>query len=196
MEIQTTLIQTLLYCNMICLGLLMQPYFPAIRKWLTKFYLKSLTTAPLYHVIFVLYCMVLVIFLDSIFKKHTVLSPTLLLQSERNFYLSGFTLFLGLIFRRLCRIMSEAVRTDEANKDTLKQHGNSMVFVSKVIEDVKKEKEKNSKLEEKLKELENIIEMNRGVLAETENNKKAYLKLKDKYEKLVSEKYGERRKDK
>ena len=196
MEIQTALIQALLYANMFSLGLLLQPYVPALRGRLTRFYLRSIAAAPLYHIFFVLYCMVLVIFVDSAFKRRTTVSPVLILQSERNFYLSGFTLFLALVFRRVCGVMAEATLTDEANKHTLKQHGNSMIFVNKVIEDAKREKEKRAELEGMLKELQEEAERNKGVLAEAENNRMVYLKLKDKYEKLREERHGESRKRK
>lgn len=65
-----------------------------------------------------------------------------------------------------------------------------------MIEDVKKEKEKSERLEERLKELQGEIERNKGVLAEAENNRTVYLKLKDKYERLREERYGESRKGK
>jgi B-cell receptor-associated protein 31 len=196
MGIQTTLIETLLYFNIVVTALLLQPYMQSMKESIVRFYFRTTGFSALCHILYALYCMVLLIFLDSLYKSCTVTSQILQYQSQRNYYLSGFTLFLALTFNKLCSILQLAYKTEKTNIENKKQHGNSMTFVNNVINEVKEEKAKNLQLEEKIEKLQNKIQENKEIMSEIENNKKAYLQLKDKYEKLKSEKSGETRKNK
>lgn len=194
MTIQTTLIQSLLYANMAGIVFLFQPYLSGSKAVLIHWYLRSRSFATLCHVLYALYFMVFLVFLDSIFRISTLNSPVLLYQSERNFYLSGFSLFAAFIFGKACSIMSRTLQTEEANKFNMKQHGNSMTFVNKVIEDAKAERERSERLAAEIESLRETISRNEGLIADIDNNRQAYLKLKDKYEKLKEARVGESRK--
>lgn len=196
MSIQTALVQSLLYANMAGLGFLFQPYLPKAKAALVQWYLRSRSFATFCHVLYVLYCMVFLIFLDSVFKINTLNSPVLVYQSERNFYLSGLSLFLALIFGKACKVMSHTLQTEEVNKHNIKQHGHSMVFVNKVIEDAKAEKARCERLAAEIESLKETISRNEGLVADVSNNRQAYLRLKDKYERLKETKAGESKKTK
>ena len=195
MGIQTSLIQTLLYSKMMVTVMLLQPYFFSFRFAIVKLYYKSKGFKAFYHILYALYCMVFLIFLDSLYRYSKSSSQVLSYQAERNFYLSGFTLFLAVVLNKLCDTLYNTFLTEQKNQQNIKQHGNSMKFVTKVIEDAKSEKEKNEELKKEIENLKEEISRNKAAVAEIDNNKKVYLALKDKYEKL-KESQGESRKNK
>ncbi|KAI4292918.1 hypothetical protein PAPHI01_2192 [Pancytospora philotis] len=196
MSIQTRLVQLLLYSNMAVISVLLQPFLPRLKHAIIGRYRSCAALRPLGHVVFILYCMVFVMFADSVFRVHTAASAVLHYQAQRNFYLSGLTLFLALITRKLCDVISHTVRVEQTNEDALRQHGNSMVFVSKVIEDANVAKHRCEKLEAEVELLKERLDESAATVAEVEHNKQAYLKLKDKYEKLRSAQTGEAKKNK
>ena len=196
MSIQISLIQTLLYSKMIIILFLLQPYMFYIKFRLVKYYNKTKGFRPFFHLIYVIYFMIFIVFLDSTYKYTQHSSALLKFQSERNFYLSGFTLFLALVLNKLAVTLHHTYVTEDKNIDNIKQHKNSMTFVSKVIEDVKIHQETNQSLLEEIEELKEELSKNKAMISEIENNKRVYLALKDKYEKIKEEKTGETKKRK
>lgn len=196
MGIQTSLVQYVLYGQMAMSLLLLQPYCIGMKSWFVRNYNRFMKATILKHIFLGMYGMVALMFLDSTYRWNISNSAILVYQSEKNFYLSGFALFLALLFNKLCSALEETFRTHQINEDNVKQKGNSMEFVNSIIQDAKDEKEKNQKLLDEIASLKADIERNKSLVSEIESNRQAYLKLKDKYESLKEERVAESRKNK
>jgi hypothetical protein len=196
MGIQTALVQYILYGQMMMSLLLLQPYCMGLKAWFVRSYIHFMKTTVLKHIFLGMYGMVALMFFDSAYHWNISDSAVLVHQSEKNFYLSGFALFLALLFNKLCGALEETFRTHRINEDNVKQKGNSMAFVSSVIQDAKDEKERNQKMQDEIKSLKEEVDKNKNLVSEIENSRQAYLKLKDKYEILRKERHIESRKNK
>lgn len=196
MGIQASLVQCILYCQMVVSLLLLQPYCMELKCWFIRGYNHLMKATVLKHICLGMYAMVGLMFLDSTYRWNTSDSAILTYQSEKNFHLSGFALFLALLFDKLCSALEEAFRTHRINEDNVKQKTNSMTFVQRVIQDSKDEREENQRLKDEIKSLQAEVSRSKSLMAEIESNKQAYLKLKDKYESLKEERFAESRKNK
>lgn len=196
MGVQTSLVQYILYGQMVMSLLLLQPYCIGLKSWFIRSYNHLIKATVLKHIFFGMYGMVALMFLDSTYRWNMSDSAVLVYQSEKNFYLSGFALFLALLFNKLCSALEATFRTHQINEDNVKQKGNSMAFISSVIQGAKDEKERSQGLQNEVKLLRAEVDRNKNLLSEIENSRQAYLKLKDKYESMREERFAESRKNK
>lgn len=131
-----------------------------------------------------IFAMILVMFLDSVYRWGNTESLVLFYQCDRNFYLGGFTLFIMVMFNKLCSTLKETHKTFALNKDFLKQRGHTMDFIETVVKDAENAKQKNEELISEIEKLKAELDSAKTMIFEIENNKKAYATLKYKYEAL------------
>lgn len=196
MGIQSSVIQSLLCFNLFIISYMLQPFISTFKDSLSHYYFHNRIVSSSFHIFYVLYAMVFIILCDAIYKLKTVDSLYISAITEKDFYLCSFTLFTGLILRRIISIVRDIHVQNETNQENTKQHGNSMVFVKTVIREKEQAETKNEELSKENERLKRLIDEHEGIYSELKNNKAAYLKLKEKYEKLRKEKYGESRKNK
>lgn len=196
MSFQTGIIQIILYLNMAISFFLLQPYFTDIKLAFTRIFCGKKSIKPFNHVLFVVYSMIFLVLIDSTYKLHTSKSALLHYHAEKNFLLSLFTLFISYVVQKVAILVSDLARSESFNKQNLKQHKNSMNFVNKVIEDAEAHKIEVKTMQSQIDALVSKIKDDEALISEIKNNKEAYLKLKDKYEKLREEKLADSRKKK
>lgn len=121
---------------------LLQPYFTRIRIWIIRRYNFFLQTTVMRHAIIGVYLMILIMLLDSTYRWNKSESLILTYQNQKNFYLCLFTLFLSLVINKLCNLLESTFKTDQLNKKTIKQSGNSRIFLNSLIEDHNLQKQK------------------------------------------------------
>lgn len=196
MGLQTRLIQSLLYINVILIVSLVQPWISKIKKLLVYLYLRIFSIYAIKHIIYAIYSMVMLVLLDSLFRSYRFTDKLLIYQSQRNFYLTSFTIFLAWSTDKFIEIIKNNMKTEEINQYNQKQYGNSMTFVNNVIEQHKSEIAKNELLQKEIIVLNEKLEKNKDLINEIRIIKKSFFNLKDKYEKLKEEQSGETRKNK
>ncbi|EPZ34460.1 B-cell receptor-associated 31-like domain-containing protein [Rozella allomycis CSF55] len=111
--------------------------------------------------------------------------------SQRNMYLTGFTLFLAIVCSRLIAILSEIMKHEEKIAVVEKQAKNQQKEYERLTEEkekLEKELEERSKLTEELQKKSKDAEV---VLKQAKSQQEEYLRLADKYNDL--EKKYERR---
>lgn len=137
MGIQATLVQNILYSQMALALFLLQPYFTYIRIWTIRKYNFIFQTTIIKHIIIGMYVMILIMLADSTYKWNKSESMHLTYQNEKNFYLCAFTLFMALVLNKLCILLESTFKVEQLNKQTIKQSGNSRIFVNSLIADHK-----------------------------------------------------------
>lgn len=176
--------------------ILLFPFFDSLKKWFLAFYTKSLFMKGLSYMLNILYVMIIILFLDSMYKNSITDSKILEYQTQRNMYLSGFALFLVFNFRQLSKILNMVFVEKKDHKYILKQHKNAGEFLETIGKQLEIEKQKNNKLETELKNLKDKLTNHANQIAEMKNIKINYLKLQDKYEKLMEKVMKETKKNK
>lgn len=184
MGLQTVFVQYVLYSLMAISLFLVQPYFLSVKSWVVAKYASLMKTTVLKQIFYGLFFMIFIMFLDSSYRWKSTESLILIYQCERNFYLGGFTLFLMILFNKLCSTLEDTYKAYRLNKDYVKQRGFSMDFIGTVAKNAESEKLRNQDLVKELESLKAELKSNRGLISEIENNKRAYSKLKSKYEAL------------
>ena len=118
MSIQVSLVQCVLYTQMVLVLFLLQPYFTSFRMWLIRKYNFITKATILKHIIIGLYVMVGIMLLDSSYKWNKSESIILVYQNEKNFYLCVFSLFLAVVLNKLCILLENTFKTELFNKQT------------------------------------------------------------------------------
>lgn len=188
MGLQTMAIRYILYILMSISLFLVQPYFLFLKKWIVKKYSFLIRATVLKQLFLGMFLMVGLTFGDSVYRWNRSDSLLLAYQTEKNFYLSGFALFLLLLFNKLCKTLEETYKAFDLNKDYAKQSDNSLQFINKVVEDVKMKTSTNEALLKEIEDLKSEIEENKGLIAEIKSNREAYSKLLRKYDILKGKK--------
>ncbi|KXS12654.1 B-cell receptor-associated 31-like protein [Gonapodya prolifera JEL478] len=173
----------LLVAEMIFLGLLLLPWPNAARKGILKALDKNPVVETISQTLRVLFLFVLILFVDSvrgILKEtppsldphHTEHHQMQKFASQRNFYLTGFTLFLYPVTSRLVSLLIQ-VSLSESNAETLrKQAAGNQQHLQQFIDDA-------AKLPEVQKELEKAKTDLAAMKKQSENLQKAYHDLSD-----------------
>ncbi|KAI5153700.1 hypothetical protein ENBRE01_3232 [Enteropsectra breve] len=197
MDIHTSLARALLYANIAIFAAMTQRVSPHLRRASLGIFLRT-SFLKIFNILYLLYFMVFVMFVDAAYnllpgsriKSFSVLNGDSdridALRYERNLYLSAFVLAIVGVNEVVARIVSRGSKAEELNAYRSKEHGNASEFIGKVMKDLNKEKEKNKEIETRASALE---EENSSLKNELENNKKVYLRLKDKYERISGDSY-------
>ncbi|KAM0675645.1 Endoplasmic reticulum transmembrane protein 3 [Gurleya vavrai] len=173
MGITTQLVQILLTLEIIVFVFMLLP-IPGKKKIMlsvqNSFFVKGLK-----HILIACYSMIFLLFLDSFYKKYKGdINIHYLYHAERNFYLTGFTLFLAIIFYSFQKLLMQIMK-DEMNASLLKKQAyNQKDYVSKMM---KESQEKD----EKIKKLSEEITKNEALVKQAKNNQAEYFKLFEKY---------------
>ena len=170
MGIQATLVQNILYSQMALVLFLLQPYLTYIRIWAIRKYNFVVQTTILKHIIIGMYVMILIMLLDSTYRWNKSESIVITYQNEKNFYLCAFTIFLALVLNKLCALLESTFKIEQFNKQTIKQSGNSRIFVNSLIDE---HKSIQQKLENEIKSLrEELSKLKNEELIENDENNK------------------------
>lgn len=186
MGITTKIVQTMLLTEIVLFILLLLP-IPSKRQMLAKL-TSSFIFKGIKHILLAVYAMIVLLFLDSLFKTSKGNENTYYLyHAERNLYLTGFTLFLAIIFYSFTKLLLQ-IKIDEEKAGILKKQAlNQKDHVEKII---KSSKEKDAKIIE----LEEKVLKSEVLMKQVKNNQDEYFKLLDKYNKLVTKISGETKK--
>jgi len=214
MSVHWTLIAGFLYAEIAFLALLLLPFIPA-RTWHTMFksrFLRGLESQLIYY-FYVLVAILLLFFVDALREMqkysdndHHNNSPSShldaqmqshmrLFRAQRNFYISGFALFLCLVIKRMVGLLSLSATLQAEKEAALKQAESASRAAEAMIksggdgndsEEVKELKEKVEKMDKELKSANKNVE---SMKSQAENLSQEYDRLmeeKDKLERKVS----------
>ncbi|XP_065350633.1 B-cell receptor-associated protein 31 [Cloeon dipterum] len=201
MSLQWALIAGFLYLEIAVVLLLVLPLISA-RRWQSFFksrFLQTLSSqAQLYFLI--LLAILILFFLDAIRemrkysdKEHTadhqhldaeMQSTMRLFRAQRNFYISGFALFLSLVIRRLVTLISTQATLEACSEASMKQAQSATQAARQMMTSPKEElQELNNEINELKKELAKEKLDKEAVLRQSENLSEEY----DRVSKLNSE---------
>ncbi|KAJ3336853.1 hypothetical protein HDU93_002052 [Gonapodya sp. JEL0774] len=166
----------------------------AARKALLKALDKNPLVDTISQTLRVLFLFVLILFADSIrglmkedshvhdphHEEHHKIQK---FASQRNFYLTGFTLFLYPVTSRLLSLLLITVKSEENAETMRKQASGNQQHLQKFIDDA-------SKLPEVQKELEKAQKDLSAMKAQAENLQKAYHDLSDLHNATTGGKAG------
>ncbi|KAG0433371.1 Endoplasmic reticulum transmembrane protein YET-like [Dictyocoela muelleri] len=148
-----------------------------------KYKTAFISSKPFIHATTGLLLMVLFSFLDSTIKLRNS-SEFFYYYSERNCILSGISLFLLIIFKRLIRLFEDLSLEKQKVHLLEKQITNQKDFVDQIIKENENLKKKIEDENNKVTKLKNIIKENELLVKQAKNNQEEYFKLLDKYNEL------------
>lgn len=214
MSLVWTLIATFLYAEIGVVLLLVLPIMTP-SKWNRFFKSKFLTMlAQQAHIYFFLIMGVLVLFLLEAIREmrkyatheHTgevhlnveMQHSMRLFRAQRNFYISGFSIFLVLVIRRLVTLISSQATLMAQSEASMKQAQSATAAARSLMEDKKTDKAKEAtedstlgeltQLREKVQELTASLNRERkdkeALKSQAESLNKEYDRLTDEYSKL------------
>lgn len=204
MSLTWTLIAGFLYTEVAIVLLLVLPVFSA-SKWNRFFksrFLSALSRQA--QIYFYLMLGVLVIFLleairemrkYSSVEEETTLNLGMqhsmrLFRAQRNFYISGFAIFLSLVIRRLIILISEQASLIANSEASMKQAQSATQAARNLMSDKKpaENDEEKAKLLEKIKELEAELKKEQkdkeALKSQAESLNREYDRLTDEFSKL------------
>jgi len=125
-----------------------------------------------------------------------------LFRAQRNFYISGFALFLCLVIKRIVSLITENAGLDIEKEAAMKQAQSASRAAETLMGESGDKKEKDSELEKKLKSTENelskALKNVESMKSQSENLTKEYDRLmeeKDKLERQVRIQGGDKKDD-
>lgn len=139
--------------------------------------LQSSNIKPLYKALFAVYTMILLFFMDSVYRTSSLEDVILKYYHKANTYLTGFTLFNALILYRFLQIYNYTMQEEEKTAILKKQCINQKDFVEKILKEVDEKNLEIKKLNDELRKYEILGK-------QKTNNQKAYFDLLDKYNAL------------
>ncbi|TBT98185.1 hypothetical protein CWI38_1068p0020 [Hamiltosporidium tvaerminnensis] len=191
MGITTNIVLVVLFTEISLFTILLSP-FTSLKKSFVNV-TNSLTFA-IRHILMAIYSMIFLLFIDSLIKilKTKNEMPYTNYNSEishtyysKNVYLSSFTLFLAIVYKRFTILLLNLYKEEEKAEVLKKQAINQKSYVSELVS-------KNEEKEEIIKKLYNEIESkskevkcSEALVKQAKNNQDEYLKLLEKYNKLV-----------
>ncbi|ADM11481.1 B-cell receptor-associated protein 31-like protein [Encephalitozoon intestinalis ATCC 50506] len=199
MGITTQLVQSILFGEMCMFTFMLLPISKNLKKRMIRLFPTSKLYRGFLHIIYVLFAMILIMFVDSAYKIYTGedhINPFVLYQAERNMYLTGFTLFLGIIFRMFTRTMCLLFKEEESAHLLRKQSMNQKKYVEKILEENTKKSEKIEELEAEIGDLKKKILSGDILIKQLKNNQNEYFSLLDKYNGLREQMQMESKKSK
>ncbi|EPR78359.1 hypothetical protein SLOPH_1713 [Spraguea lophii 42_110] len=174
MSLATKSIQLTLFSEILLFSLLLIPFPIKIRNKLI-FYLTL--SKALFQIICGIQLMVLFTFMDSLYK---ITTDYYSIYYERNAYISGFTLFLFLVYTTFLSLIKKIIKEEENAAILTKQVINQKEFVEKMMKDLK---DKDTELINNKKSLQAA----KILATQVENNQKTYFDLLTKYNELKGE---------
>ncbi|KAG5859645.1 hypothetical protein KMI_05g08270 [Encephalitozoon hellem] len=199
MGITTQLVQGIAFGEMCMFTFMLLPISKNLKKRMIKLFQTSKFYRGFLHIVYVLFAMILIMFVDSVYKIYTgedSINPFVLYQAERNMYLTGFTLFLGVIFRMFVRTMCLLFREEESAQLLRKQSMNQKKYVEEMLEDSTKKDKRIEELEAEIVDLRKKILSGDILIKQLKNNQSEYFNLLDKYNGLREQMQMESRKSK
>ncbi|KMV66087.1 hypothetical protein M970_050280 [Encephalitozoon cuniculi EcunIII-L] len=199
MGITTQLVQSILLGEMCVFTFMLLPISKGLKKSMMKLFQTSKVYRGFLHILYVLFAMILVMFVDSAYKIYTgedQANPFVLYQAERNMYLTGFTLFLAVIFRMFIRMMCMLFREEESALLLRKQSMNQKKYVEEMLEENAKKGGKIDDLEAEITDLKKRISSGDILIKQLKNNQNEYFNLLDKYNRLKEQVQMESKKSK
>jgi B-cell receptor-associated protein 31 len=207
MSLTWTLIAGFLYAEVAIVLLLVLPVFSASRwnRFFKSRFLAALSRQA--QIYFYLMIGVLVIFLleairemrkYSSVEEETTLNLGMqhsmrLFRAQRNFYISGFSIFLALVIRRLIILISEQAQLIAQSQASMKQAQSATQAARNLMTDKKPEEQEKTddekvKLSEKVKELEAELRKEQkdkeALKSQAESLNREYDRLTDEFSKL------------
>merc|ERR1712080_315676 len=189
MSLSTKLIQTLLLSE-ICLFTFIIAPIPF--KYKEKLF-SIKTPKPVLISMKGLYIMISIVFIDSLFKRYVFnysiddINDIILKKvTEKNLYLTGITLFLRLIYKRLKDSMYKLSIENKNIKVLKKQINNQKVFVEELLKYFKNREEEVEKLKKIIDEYKDEIKRAEILKKQVKNNQDKYFELLDKYREIES----------
>jgi B-cell receptor-associated protein 31 len=116
-----------------------------------------------------------------------------LFRAQRNFYISGFAIFLSLVIRRLIILISQQASLIAQSEASMKQAQSASTAAKNLLSEQKKPAEKGdgvdtTKFEERIKELEaelkREIKDKEALKSQAESLNREYDRLTDEFSKL------------
>lgn len=206
MTIQWTLVATFLYLELAFIFLLILPIISP-KVWQCVFQSRVFRLladkADVYFTVFII--VLIFFFVDSIREMLNYSSKTpidlgqelqihlKLFRSQRNYYISGFTVFLWLVIRRLVMLVLHEADLLSENESAMKRAQNATETVEKIMrrkEEIEREKSvitqvsimEANELRKSIEEKENELEIKRKAV---EDMKERSLSVKKEYEDLL-----------
>ncbi|XP_030372494.1 B-cell receptor-associated protein 31 [Scaptodrosophila lebanonensis] len=203
MSLVWTLIAAFLYTEIVVVLLLVLP-LASPRSWNRFFKSKFLAMlAQQAHIYFFLIMGVLVLFLlEAIreMRKYSVNEHTgdvhlnvemqhsmRLFRAQRNFYISGFSIFLVLVIRRLVTLICAQANLLAQSEASMKQAQSATAAARSLLEDKKTEKAKEADEDQTLNELNQLRERVQQLTADLNREKKDKEAVKSQAESLNRE---------
>ncbi|KAF9761864.1 Endoplasmic reticulum transmembrane protein YET-like [Nosema granulosis] len=197
MGITTHLVQSILYTEMAIFTLLILPLPKYISRQFIVMFHESKFSRVFTNILWVLYTMVFILFVDSIYRQYSTVEDRFLsYHTERNFYLTGFTLYLALIFRMFTQMLSKLQKEEQSAKILKKQALNQKTFVDDLMKKIESKDEKILELETETKDLNKKILSVEVLLKQYKNNQNEYFSLLEKYNDLENKMRKETKKSK
>lgn len=201
MSIQWTMIAGTMYLEIVLTILLLLPFISP-SKWHSFFksrFLNSLSSmSSIYFKIFLFF--LVICFVDAIremrkystdIKDHShgsehsthldveMQQHMRLFRAQRNFYISGFSLFLCLIIQRITKLISTLAQAEAQSEAAIKQAKSASAAAEQLM--------KSPKEGEESSELKELKEKNRKLLAEKEAMKQQAESVGREYDRLMKE---------
>uniref|UniRef100_A0A1A9W7N9 Endoplasmic reticulum transmembrane protein n=1 Tax=Glossina brevipalpis TaxID=37001 RepID=A0A1A9W7N9_9MUSC len=207
-----TLIAAFLYAEILVVLLLVLPVASPY-KWNRFFKSKFLAMiARQAHLYFVLIMGVLILFLLEAIREmrkysnqehssdihlNTEMQHSMrLFRAQRNFYISGFAIFLVLVIRRLVTLISVQANLLAQSEASLKQAQSASATIRTLMEDRNTERADEAKEDSTLAELTEMKELNNDLMMKLTHEQKDKEALKSQSESLnreydrLAEEYG------
>jgi B-cell receptor-associated protein 31 len=198
MGITSHLVRTILFAEMALFILLITPAAKNAKKSVIKALRASRLWSSFLHVLYVLYVMILVMFADAAFKMYTGEDNNIFLmyQAEMTFYLTGFTLFLALIFHMFVSMLMLLYKEEEGAQLLRKQSMNQKEYVQSLVDKSTEKDERMLGLEEEVADLSKKLIANEILIKQLRSNQGEYSSLFDKYTSLKESLHNESKKSK
>lgn len=199
MGITTHLVHVVLFSEMFAFLFLILPFPKELKKRFIKAYYTSKALGNFTHILYVIYLMIVVMFVDSaykIYKGPDVGNLYAKYHTERNIYLSGITLFLALIYKIFTNMLSLLFKEEDSAQILKKQSMNQKSFVQGIVDDGTKKDKKILEQEEMIAELNKKLRGKDILIKQLKNNQGVYGELMDKYNELKNQMNRESKKTK
>ncbi|EEQ82648.1 hypothetical protein NCER_100604 [Vairimorpha ceranae BRL01] len=196
MGITTRLVQSVLYSEMVLFTLLIIPLPKKCKKAVINTLFTSRVFRPLIHLLYVVYAMILIMFIDAVLKLNMNIPYDVVYHTERNVYLTGFTLYLSLILKIFVNMLNTLYKEEEAVNVLKKQIKNSQTYVDTIINTTNDKNAEINELKDNIRDLNKLIVSKDIVIKQYKNNQKEYFVLLDKYNNLLEKSKKETKKTK
>ncbi|KAI8805283.1 B-cell receptor-associated protein 31-like-domain-containing protein [Cladochytrium replicatum] len=198
MSIQLQLVFAILVVEMATLTILIAPMPSNWRASLLKAISTSSLLAQAQSFFNILFALVALLFADALIKigpltkehgesPHSHVSNAVhskLFLHQRNLYLTGSTLFLGLVLNRFFAVVLDLSKQEEKMEALRKQFANSNKEFMRMMDKDKDTEKKIAELEKSLEDAERKAKDAEIILKQAKNQHDAYMSLAERYNEL------------